>query len=181
MCVSVRAYVWVCLCVACILHPCIRPTWRVLPRLAHVINEVHNSLCLITLNSHLLNVKLDVYVPASSHQNWCHVSLFLAVKINMYFPIFFPSMLVCYKFVIPGLLKSVTDIVLKLKNELWADTMLLWVLFRPERYPWSQDTLICCLQQWLLLWQSASFVYFFPILLITTGNTIVIPCLWAKL
>ena len=37
--------------------------------------------------------------------------------------------------VLPGLLKYVTEIVLKLKNELWAETMLLWVLFRPERYP----------------------------------------------
>ena len=29
-------------------------------------------------------------------------------------------------FVIRGLLKSDTEIVLKLKHELWADTMLLW-------------------------------------------------------
>ena len=36
---------------------------------------------------------------------------------------------------LPGLLKSVTEIVLKLKHELWADTMLLWEHFRPERYP----------------------------------------------
>ena len=41
------------------------------------------------------------------------------------------------KFVIPG---SDTEIVLKLKHELWADTMSLWEPFRPERYPYSQDT-----------------------------------------
>ena len=40
-----------------------------------------------------------------------------------------------HKFVIRGLLKSVTEIVLKLKHELWADTMLIWEHFRPERYP----------------------------------------------
>jgi len=32
-------------------------------------------------------------------------------------------------FVIPELLKSDTEIVLKLKHELWADTMLLWDTF----------------------------------------------------
>ena len=35
----------------------------------------------------------------------------------------------------PTTFKSGTEIVWKLKHELWADTMLLWEHFRPERYP----------------------------------------------
>ena len=40
-----------------------------------------------------------------------------------------------HKPVIPGLFKSVTETVLKLKHERWADTTLLWEHFRPGRYP----------------------------------------------
>ena len=40
-----------------------------------------------------------------------------------------------FLFVIPELGKSDADIVLKLRHEFWADTMLLWDHFRPGIYP----------------------------------------------